>query len=655
MPEAFLPVSSADMKERGWDQPDFLFICGDAYVDHPSFGHALLSRLLEREGYRVAMLCQPDWRSTDDFKRLGRPRLGVLISSGVIDSMVNNYTAAKKRRREDVYSPGGKGGRRPDRALIVYANRVREAFGDVPIIIGGLEASLRRFAHYDYWQDAIRSSVLVDSRADILIYGNGEGPLLEIAALLERGVPVKSLKSIKGTAVLLTEEGLPKGLREGLEGGDTEILVLPSREAVIEDKKAYARAFILNYREQNAFSGKILLQADGNRWVVQNRPAPPMTEKALDSVYSLPYVRRWHPMYDSQGGIPALNEVEFSVTSHRGCFGGCSFCAVGYHQGRVIQARSEDSVVDEIKLLSEKPGFKGYIHDIGGPTANFRKPACKKQLKEGACKNRECLFPKPCKNLETSHDAYLSLLKKATGLPGVKKVFVRSGVRFDYALLEPRGKFLETLCKNHISGQLKVAPEHVSGRVLEAMGKPGNEVYTRFVNKYREINRCLGKEQYLVPYFISGHPGSTLDDAILLAQYIKSMGHTPEQVQQFIPTPGTLSTCMYYTGLDPRSMKPLYVPRTEKEQAMQRALLQYNLPENRSLVAEALRLAGRMDLIGYEKDCLIPPDRRANDDKPFQKSPTRRNTSSGRTSQGRKPKKQGNRKSAKNQKSRHFI
>ncbi|MCX7772656.1 MAG: YgiQ family radical SAM protein [Clostridia bacterium] len=645
MPEGFLPINAKDLRERGWDTPDFLFICGDAYVDHPSFGHAVISRLLEDEGYRVGMICQPDWRTDKDFKKLGRPRLGVLVTSGVLDSMINNYTAAKRRRREDAYSPGGKPGRRPDRALIVYCNKIREAFGDIPIIIGGLEASLRRFAHYDYWQDAVRSSILIDTNADLLVFGNGENAILEIARLLDKGVPVRSLKSVRGTAFAGSYEELPAKLRQELErkrkedtarssGGSTaaketaalengemadttnvkklreKVILLPSKEQVIANKKDYAKAFMVQYREQNASFGHILVQADGTRYVVQNRPADPMTEAELDRVYSLPYMRRWHPAYDKEGGIPAINEVEFSITSHRGCYGGCSFCAIGFHQGRVIQPRSKKSILEEARILVEQPHFKGYIHDVGGPTANFRRPACKKQGVEGACQGKECLYPAPCKNLETNHDEYVNLLREISAIPKVKKVFVRSGVRFDYAMQDKKGKFLEELCKNHISGQLKVAPEHVSNKVLRYMGKPSHEVYEGFVKRYEQINERLGKNQFLVPYFISGHPGSTLDDAIELALYIKRLGYTPEQVQQFIPVPGTLSTCMYYTGLDPRDMKPLYVARTEKEQELQRALLQYSLPKNRELVEEALRKAGRSDLIGYDRDCLIAPSRR---------------------------------------------
>ncbi|HBR02569.1 MAG TPA: YgiQ family radical SAM protein [Ruminiclostridium sp.] len=608
MPDkGFLPVSQRDLSEKGWDTPDFIFICGDAYVDHPSFGHAVITRLLEAEGYRVGIISQPDWHSVDDFKRLGRPRLGVMVSSGVLDSMVNNYTASRHRRHKDVYSPGGKPGNRPDRALIVYCNRVREAFGDIPLMIGGLEASLRRFAHYDYWQDTVRSSILIDTNADLLIYGNGERAILEIAKLLERGVPVSSLKSIRGTAYACSMEELPKKLKPGFEDSGEKVLVLPSCEQVQKNKKDYARAFMTQYREQNAFTGHILIQQHNRKFVVQNQPMEPMSEKELDGVYALPYMRRWHPMYDKAGGVPAIEEVEFSITSHRGCFGGCSFCSIGFHQGRVIQPRSKESILQEAELLTQQENFKGYIHDVGGPTANFRIPACKNQALRGACKNRECLYPEPCKYLDTSHKEYIDLLRQLSGLPKVKKVFVRSGVRFDYAMQAKKDRFLEELCKNHISGQLKVAPEHVSNRVLRYMGKPPHDVYESFVRKYHAINKKLGKKQFLVPYFISGHPGSTLEDAIELALYIKDMGYMPEQVQQFIPTPGTLSTCMYYTGLDPRDMKPLYVARTEKEQQLQRALLQFHLPKNHKLIEEALKTAGRTDLIGYDRSCLIRP------------------------------------------------
>ncbi|HEX2945753.1 MAG TPA: YgiQ family radical SAM protein [Clostridia bacterium] len=595
---AFLPVSRKDMEDRGWDSLDFLYISGDAYVDHPSFGHAILTRLLESEGYRVGIIAQPDWHSVEDFMRLGRPELAVLISSGVIDSMVNHYTASKKPRNEDSYSPGGKAGFRPDRADIVYANRIQEAFKGVPVIIGGIEASLRRFAHYDYWEDKVRRSILLDSKADLLIYGMGEKPLLEIARLLAKGAPISKLRNIRGTAYLTREAGLP----------EADFIKLPSFEAVAADKRTYAEAFMLQYNEQDALNGKMLVQQHDDRFVVQNPPAFPMTEKELDRVYSLPYERIYHPVYENAGGIPAIKEVEYSITSHRGCYGGCSFCALNFHQGRVIQKRSQASIMDEAEILVKQPGFKGYIHDVGGPTANFRDTACERQKKYGTCKNKQCLYPQPCKNLKVDHREYLELLRKLRGLRGIKKVFIRSGIRYDYLMLDENDEFFRELCEHHISGQLKVAPEHVSDRVLEKMGKPGKKVYDAFVRKYEKINRDIGKDQYLVPYLMSSHPGSDLNAAIELAVYMKKKGCTPEQVQDFYPTPGSLSTCMFYTSLDPRTMKKVYVPKSQQEKAMQRALLQFRKKENRHLVREALRLAGREDLIGFGRDCLVFPE-----------------------------------------------
>ncbi len=586
------------MEERGWDSLDFLYISGDAYVDHPSFGHAILTRLLESEDYRVGIIAQPDWHSVDDFMRLGRPELAVLVSSGVIDSMVNHYTSSKKPRSEDNYSPGGKTGFRPDRADIIYVNRVREAFKGVPVIIGGIEASLRRFAHYDYWDNKVRRSILVDSKADMLIYGMGESPLLEIAKLLAKGAPISKLRNIRGTAYMAAESELP----------DAGYLTIPSFEAVSSDKRTYAEAFMLQYNEQDAINGRTLVQQHGDRLVVQNPPAFPMTEKELDRVYSLPYERTYHPMYAEAGGIPAIKEVEYSITSHRGCYGGCSFCALNFHQGRVIQKRSQSSILNEAGKLVKQPGFKGYIHDVGGPTANFRDTACERQKEYGTCKNRQCLYPQPCKNLRVDHREYLELLRKLRGLKGVKKVFVRSGIRYDYLLLDKNDEFFRELCEHHISGQLKVAPEHISDRVLEKMGKPGRKVYDAFVSKYNEINQEIGKKQYLIPYLMSSHPGSDLKAAVELALYMKKTGCTPEQVQDFYPTPGSLSTCMFYTSLDPRTMKKIYVPASPKEKAMQRALLQFRKKENQRLVREALRLAGRGDLIGHGKDCLVPPD-----------------------------------------------
>lgn len=610
---AFLPVSGKDMEARGWELLDFLFISGDAYVDHPSFGHALISRLLESEGFRVGLLAQPDWRGTPEarrriLQRMGVPRLGVMISTGVLDSMVNNYTAAGRKRGQDSYSPGGKTGRRPDRALEVYTAMVRETFGDIPIIVGGLEPSLRRFTHYDYWADALRPSILATSGADIMVYGAGERAVMEIADLLDRGVPVRKIRLVRNTVILAPLEELPGKLRTAIESGDRSVVVLPTHENVSGDRKEFARSFMMAYREQDPIRGKPVVQvAPDGRYVVQNPPQKPLSEPEMDRLYAFPYVRNWHPMYDREGGVPALAEVEFSITSHRGCFGGCTFCAIGFHQGRIVQARSGESVVAEAELLVKQPGFKGYIHDVGGPTANFRRPACRQQLEKGACAHRECLYPKPCRHLDTSHEEYLDLLCRVRNVGGVKKVFVRSGVRYDFALLDPTGRFIPELVKHHVSGQLKVAPEHVSARVLACMGKPGQETYDRFVKQYRAANEKAGMEQFLVPYFISGHPGSTLQDAVELAIYIRRSGRVPEQVQQFIPIPGTLAGAMYWSGYDPRTLETVHVPRSEKEQAMQRALLQYDDPKNRALVMTALRETGRLDLVGYGPDCLIPP------------------------------------------------
>jgi len=596
---SFLPVNRNDMLERGWDELDFLYISGDAYVDHPSFGHAIITRLLESEGYRVGIIPQPNWRNNNDFMTLGRPKLAVLISSGVIDSMVNHYTASKKPRRDDKYSPGGKAGFRPDRAVIVYTNKIKEVFKGVPVIIGGIEASLRRFPHYDYWDDRVRHSILLDSKADLLIYGMGEKPILEIAEKLKAGIPIENIRDVRGTAYISGE--IPDFLKE------SEYRVLPSYSEITKNKREYARVFNIQYTEQDPFTGKTLIQKDGTRYVIQNPPAFPMTTSEMDRVYSLNYERTYHPMYEKDGGIPAIEEVQFSITSHRGCFGGCSFCAISFHQGRIVQKRSHASIVNEARKLTWLPGFKGNIHDVGGPSANFRNPACEKQLEKGACKNRQCLYPKACKNLIVDHSDYLELLRKIREIPGIKKVFIRSGIRYDYLMLDKNDGFFTELCEHHISGQLKVAPEHVADRVLEKMGKPGRRLYDRFVKKFYEINRKIGKEQYLVPYLISGHPGSDLNAAIELAEYLKETGYTPEQVQDFYPTPGTLSTCMFYTGLDPRDLTPVYVPKSPREKAMQRALLQFSKKENYQLVYKALKLAGREDLIGYGKKCLIRP------------------------------------------------
>ena len=594
---AFLPVSKEDMTGRGWWWYDFLLVTGDAYVDHPTFGAAVIGRVLAAEGYRVAVLAQPDWHSAQSFAAMGRPRLGVLIGAGNLDSMVAHYTAAKKRRGEDFYSPGKKAGLRPDRAVIVYANRAREAFPDCPIIIGGLEASLRRFAHYDYWDDAVRRSVLVDSGADLLVYGMGETATREIAAALKKKRPISSVTEVRGTAYLTKTP--PEGIS------------LPSFEAVRSDRRAYARATMTEYAEHDPIRGRTLLQAHGERTLVVNPPAMPLDGKALDAVAELPYTRTYHPMYEALGGVPAIDEVRFSITHNRGCFGGCSFCALAFHQGRMVTARTEDSVVREAEALIALPDFKGYISDVGGPTANFRHPSCEAQLRRGMCPNRACLCPEPCPHLNADHSDYLRLLRRLRTLPGVKKVFVRSGIRYDY-LLEDRGSpFLAELVQHHISGQLRVAPEHCVDSVLDFMGKPRIGVYEQFLDRYRRLNERAGKEQFAVPYLMSSHPGCTLQDAIALAWWLNKKRAQPEQVQDFYPTPGTLSTCMYYTGLDPRTMADIYVPRDPEEKRMQRALLQWRRPENRKTVLAALKKAGREDLIGYDPDCLVRPEREA--------------------------------------------
>lgn len=591
----FLPICKKDMELNNIEQLDFIFITGDAYVDHPSFGTAIISRILEREGFKVGIISQPNWQSIDDFKKLGRPRLAFLINSGNMDSMVNHYTATRKKRHEDLYSPGGKPGCRPDRALIVYCNRAREAYKDVPIIIGGIEASLRRFAHYDYWSDKIRRSILLDSKSDILVYGMGEKSIVQIANLLKYGMNIHNITDIRGT---LYSSRNKSQLKEYVE--------VPSFEEVLEDKRAYGESFKLEYLEQDAVRGKILVQKHGDQYIVQNPPQYPLTEEEMDIIYSLPYTRTYHPIYKKSGGIPAIKEIRFSITSHRGCYGGCSFCALTFHQGRTIQHRSEKSIIQEAELLTTLDDFKGYIHDVGGPTANFRHRACKIQEKAGVCRNRQCLFPFPCKNLIIDHSEYSNLLKKIRKIPGIKKVFIRSGIRYDYLINDKNTDFFTELCRYHISGQLKVAPEHISDKVLSQMGKPRMDVYNKFVKKYFEINKKLGKEQYLVPYLMSSHPGSDLNAAIELALYIKKMGYTPEQVQDFYPTPGSLSTTMYYTGMNPLTGEKVYVPKKQKEKNMQRALLQFNLPKNYRLVKEALTAAGRNDLIGNDSHCLIP-------------------------------------------------
>lgn len=592
----FLPITPEEMHSRGIETPDFVYVIGDAYVDHPSFGAAIVSRVLESAGYRVCIIAQPDWHSCEDFKRFGRPRLGFLVTSGNIDSMVNHYTAAKKRRNTDFYSPGGKAGCRPDRAVIVYCNRIREAYGrDVPVIIGGIEASLRRFAHYDYWSDRVRRSILIDSGADLLIFGMGEHQIVEIADMLNAGVPVGDLKFTDGTVYLESDKNaLPENT-----------VIVNSYDEVSSDKTAYAEAFLKQSAEQDAVRGKPVAQLDRDFYVVQNPPSMPLTTQELDDVYMLPYARDYHPIYKSQGGVPAISEVKFSLTSCRGCFGGCSFCALTFHQGRTITSRSHESLLAEAEILTKLPGFKGNIHDVGGPTANFRAPSCKRQLTYGVCKNRQCLFPTPCKNLEVSHSDYLSLLRKLRKVNGVKRVFVRSGIRYDYLLYDNDESFFTELCKYHISGQLKVAPEHISDHVLKYMGKPGQSVYEKFSDKFYEINERLGKKQFLVPYLMSSHPGSRIKDAVYLAEFLRDNHMNPEQVQDFYPTPGSLSTCMYYTGIDPRTMTEVYVPKSYEEKQMQRALLQYKRPENHNLVRKALIIAERTDLIGSGPKCLI--------------------------------------------------
>ena len=602
----FLPISKADMAERGIERLDFVYVVGDAYVDHPSFGHAIISRVLESRGYSVGIIAQPDWHSCEEFKRLGEPRLGFLVAAGNIDSMVNHYTVAKKVRNTDFYSPGGEGGRRPDRATIVYCNRIREAYGKkIPIIIGGIEASLRRFAHYDYWSDKVRRSILIDSGADILIFGMGEHQIVEIADLLAAGVKASDIKFVPGISYL-------EGDKDALPD---DCIILPSYDEVVSSKTEYANATRIEYQEQDAVRGKPLAQLDHNKYVVQTPPSKPLTRQELDDVYALPYMRTYHPVYEEKGGVPAISEVEFSLTSCRGCYGGCNFCALTFHQGRTVTSRSHESIIEEAKLLTKAPGFKGYIHDVGGPTANFRAPSCKGQLEHGVCKNKQCLFPEPCKNLEVDHRDYMELLRKLRRIKGIKKVFVRSGIRYDYLIYDKDDGFFRELVKYHISGQLKVAPEHISDNVLRYMGKPGKKVYDRFCEKYKSLNKELGMDQYLVPYLMSSHPGSRLKDAVKLAEYLRDIGHSPEQVQDFYPTPGSISTCMYYTGLDPMTMKPVYVPRSYEEKRLQRALLQYKDPKNYELVYKALKLAGRDDLIGYDRKCLIRPKRGGDFDK----------------------------------------
>ncbi len=594
----FLPVSSEDMRLRGWQEVDFAYVIGDAYVDHPSFGPAIISRLLESHGYRVGMIAQPDWKDDRSITVFGRPRLGFLVCAGNMDSMVNHYTSGKKRRHQDAYTPGGVPGKRPDYASIVYSNMIRRTYPDIPIIVGGIEASLRRLGHYDYWSDKIRRSLIVEAAADILIYGMGEKQIVEVADALDGGLPVSDIVYVRGTVFKA----------RNMNAAQDDAITLPAFDEIADDKRRYAESFYVQYKNTDPFAGKQLIEQYGNRlYVIQNPPAFPLTTREMDEVYDLPYTRTWHPSYDKAGGIPALSEVRFSLVSSRGCFGGCSFCALTFHQGRIIQTRSHESIIREAEILTKDPDFKGYIHDVGGPTANFRHPACSKQEKHGACPSKQCLYPSPCKNLDAGHRDYISLLKKLRQLPGVKKVFIRSGIRFDYLLADQDRTFLRELCAHHVSGQLKVAPEHVSDQVLDAMGKPRHRVYEQFTREYANMNRKLGLKQFLVPYLMSSHPGSTLQDAVKLAEYVRDLGYMPEQVQDFYPTPSTLSTCMYYTGIDPRTMQKVYVPQRPHEKAMQRALIQYRNPDNYALVREALTEAGREDLIGFEKHCLIRP------------------------------------------------
>ena len=586
------------MARRGWDQCDFVYVIGDAYVDHSTFGHAIISRVLEDAGYKVGIISQPDWKDPASILALGEPRLAFLVMGGNMDSMVNHYSVSKKHRRTDAFTPGGVTGKRPDHAAVVYCNLIRRSFPHKPIIVGGIEASLRRLAHYDYWSDSLKRSLLLDAQEDLLLYGMGERSIVEVAEALDSGLSVADITYVRGSVYKT----------RSLESV-YDALTLPSWEALNESRRTYAESFYTQYCNTDPFVAKRLVEPYEKEgcYVVQNPPQEPLTTAEMDHVYALPYMRTYHPSYEKLGGVPAIEEVKFSLTSNRGCFGGCSFCALTFHQGRIVQTRSHEAIVEEARLLTKDPDFKGYIHDVGGPTANFRHPSCQKQLTKGVCPNRQCLFPTPCKNLTVDHRDYLELLRKLRALPGVKKVFIRSGIRFDYLLCDKDGTFLRELVEHHVSGQLKVAPEHIADPVLNMMGKPSNEVYRRFLAKYQHLNERLGKKQFVVPYLMSSHPGSTLKEAIALAEYIRDLGYMPEQVQDFYPTPSTISTVMYYTGLDPRTMQPVYVPTSPHEKAMQRALIQYRDPKNYRLVREALETAGRQDLIGYGKECLIRP------------------------------------------------
>ncbi len=602
----FLPMSKADMKKRGWEQCDFVYVSGDAYVDHPSFGIAIITRTLEAFGYKVGVIAQPDWKDEKSIQILGKPRLGFLVSAGNMDSMVNHYTVARKKRSSDAYTPGGVTGKRPDYAVVVYGNLIRRVYKDTPILIGGIEASLRRMGHYDYWSDKVKRSVLLDSGADILMYGMGEHSIVELAEALDSGMSVSDITYVRGTVYRTRVENVP-----------SEAVHLPDFETISNSKKEYAKSFYTQYKNTDPFSAKILVEEYPNKvCVVQNPPAMPLTEQEMDDVYSYPYMNTYHPSYKKVGGVKAIDEIKFSITSNRGCFGGCNFCALTFHQGRIIQTRSHDSIINEAIAMTKDSEFKGYIHDVGGPTADFRFPACKKQLTKGVCTNRQCLFPEMCKNVKVNHQDYVELLRKLRKLPGVKKVFVRSGIRYDYVAADKDTTFLRELCAHHISGQLRVAPEHVSPNVLKMMGKPSHNVYKDFCNKFKKANDKSGKDQYVIPYFMSSHPGCTLKDAVMLAEYIRDLGYTPEQAQDFYPTPSTISTCMYYTGMNPETMERVYVPKNPHEKAMQRALIQYKRPENYDLVKEALLKAGRGDLIGFDKKCLIPPRKMESSKRP---------------------------------------
>ena len=597
MKKDFLPICRQDMLDRGWEQVDFVYVTGDAYVDHPSFGHAIITRILESHGYKVAIISQPDWKDKDSITIYGEPRLGFLVSSGNMDSMVNHYSVSKKRRANDAFTPGGVMGKRPDYATVVYCNLIRQVYKTTPIIIGGIEASLRRMAHYDYWSNKLKRSILLDSGADIISYGMGERSIVEIAEALDSGLAVGDITYIDGTVVKV------KSLDSVYDA-----LILESWDDLKADKLNYAKSFYKQYCNTDPFAAKRLVEPYSDHlYVVQNPPSKPLTQAEMDRVYSLPYMRTYHPSYEALGGVPAIEEVKYSLISNRGCFGGCNFCALTFHQGRIIQTRSHESLIAEAKQFIWDKDFKGYIHDVGGPTANFRGPSCDKQLTKGVCTNRQCLFPTPCKNLKVDHKDYLKLLRKLRELPNVKKVFIRSGIRFDYLIADKDDTFFRELCEHHISGQLKVAPEHIADPVLQMMGKPENSVYQAFTKKYKQINEKLGKKQFLVPYLMSSHPGSTMKEAIALAEYLRDLGYMPEQVQDFYPTPSTISTCMYYTEVDPRTMKPVYVPKNPHEKAMQRALIQYRNPKNYDLVMEALKSADRMDLVGFDKKCLIRP------------------------------------------------